>query len=414
MKTYILHIDREKSKKYSRECLESYLKVGMNPEKVVMFEGLCGLTNQQLTEATGYYIHTDKYASEYCSTVGHIAIWKAIVQSNEIGVILEHDAIVKGDYSELKPEDGVLLFLGPRVYNRDDYQLPAGYSDFEIIEATYHHGAHAYMITPGTAQMMLDIIEKHNEIFMPIDGLLGLKNKFVMDIQTVDPAPVIAEIGNDRQSFNFDAPDPSNRNYTKKFLDYVPDKSKLPATLDFNFTRDNFSYNINLILKTLEVTNKNTKEKMSILDIDSIEGNSTVWLLDKILKHPESNLDMVSDFDNSEETEKRYLFNLALTANVNKTRSYKGQTHEFFKEFILNGKQYDIIYIGGNPETLVHDAIMSFYLLKDEGILIINNYELEHNGIQPIKIILAKIEKLIPIVPIVNGWAISYLKRGVK
>jgi GR25 family glycosyltransferase involved in LPS biosynthesis len=407
MKTYILHIDREKSKKYSRECLESYLKVGMNPEKVVMFEGLSGLNNSQLREMTGYHIHTDMYASEYCSTVGHIAIWKAIVQSNEIGVVLEHDAIVKGDYSRLKPKDGVLLFLGPRVFNRDDYQLPAGYSDFEIVDASYHHGAHAYMITPGTAQMMLDIIAHHNEIFMPIDGLLGLKNKFVMDIQTVDPAPVIAEIGNDRESFNFDKPDPSNRNYTRKFLDYVPDKSKLPATLDFIFEEDNFSHNIPLILKSFLLTNKNVKEKMSILDIDTKEGRSSVWFVDNVARHFESNVDIVSLFLESERQEKRYLYNLALTANVNKTKSHKGHTHDFFKQLFLDDKKYDVIYIDGNPETIIHDMIMCFHLLKDDGVIIVNNYKTEF-----MKYILDKIEKTIPIEPIVQDLAIAYVKKG--
>ena len=411
MKTYILYIDQEKSKAYANDCLNSYLQTGMDPEKLVMFQGFYGLVNSQLSELTGYEIKTDLYASEYCSTVGHIAIWKSIIESNEIGVVLEHDAIVKADYRSLEPKDGELVFLGPRVYDRNDYKFPTQYAnDLEIIDISYHHGAHAYMITPTTAKMMLDRIESQNEIFMPIDGLLGLKNIFNMKIKLVDPAVAIAEIGS-RDSFNFEIADATNRLYTRKFLEAVGDHNSLPAILDFQFGEDKFSFNIPLIEKAIEYAGINYQDKLNILEIGDVgDARSTCFFVEKLLSHPDSKLEIIAHLNDSN-TENHFMFNLSLCSNCNKTTSYKGQTREFLSYLVSSDKKYDIIYFNDSSmDNVMLDGIVCCQLLKDNGVIVFNNYLFMVENKYVIKFVLDKMKKLLKLTAIGDDLAIAFMK----
>ena len=129
MKTYILYIDRDLSKDYASDCRDTATKFGLD---VIMSEGICGKQNRELTRMTGLNIRTTDYASEYCGTVGHFQIWKDIASSGEVGVVLEHDCVVMGDYSNLTVNDGEILFLGPRMFHRSHYVFP------DDVEVDYH------------------------------------------------------------------------------------------------------------------------------------------------------------------------------------------------------------------------------------------------------------------------------------
>ena len=111
----------------------------------------------------------------------------------------------------------------------------------------------------------------------------------------------------------------------------MEDQSKLPKTLDFDFKVDNFSHNIPVIEKILEITDKKKTDKLDVLEIDAVDGRSTVWFLDKLLLNRDSHLDVISKFLSEEKYEDLYLFNLSLTSNVDKIKSYKGETHQFLK-----------------------------------------------------------------------------------
>lgn len=380
MKTYVLFIDKETSKQYAEECAKSYFSCGMPAQDLIMFKGICDLDNKQLMAMTGYHIHTDLYKTEYCSTVGHMGIWKAIVESNEIGVVLEHDAIVKGNYSNIVPDEGEILFLGPRVVDREDYQFPQQYAnDFDLVKIHYNHGAHAYMITPNTARKFLSILEEAKEIFMPIDGLLGLKNMFNMPFRLVDPAVVVAEIGK-RKSFNFEQPDATNRLYTKKFLEGVKDRSKLPQILDFKFfSEENFSSKTSSIIEALQIAKFDSNDKLDCLEIGYVrDGRSTCWFIENLLLNPKSKMGVLAFFD-SKEMENHFLYNLSLTANCNKTQTYKGETAAFFPYFMIENMRYDFIYVNTNPNAkdIINDGVMCYHLLRNNGMMIFNNSNID-------------------------------------
>jgi predicted O-methyltransferase YrrM len=413
MKTYILYIDNELSLQYAEDCLNTCNQFGINAE---LFLGIRGATNRELTRKTGYKIRTFEYSSEYCATVGHINIWKEIAKSGEVGVVLEHDVVVKGDYNNLVVNDGEIVFLGPRLYNRNDYQFPENETvDYHTID--FYNGAHAYAITANTAKAMVEYVEQIALIEMPVDGLLGLKNKFNLVMKTVDPAFAIAEVG-ERNSFNFDKPDDTNRYYFEKFLANI-DASKLPPVQERMFTVDWFSANIPHWEETLKLVGKDASQELNFLEIGAYEGKSTCWFSDNIIRHVNSRMDVIDTFEGSvehnEEEKKslkeKYFHNMGLTRNGEKVHTYIGDSRIHLPLFLKEGKKYDIIYVDGAhmPENVIIDGLCAFHLLKEDGVIVFDDYEWNFDGVRTVKIGLDRLETLVPIKPILTGWQRSYI-----
>jgi len=416
MKTYILYIDDPVSVQYANDCLASCRQFNV---EAALFEGVKGKTNRQLTRETNLRINTTEYSSEYCGTIGHFNIWKAIAESGEVGVILEHDAVVKADYSNLVVNDGEILFLGPRVYSREDYGFPSQYQSIpDYIDVDFYYGAHAYMITPNTAKAMLEELERIEQILMPIDGLLGLRNKFDMKLKAVDPAFVICETNN-HKSFNFDKPDTRNRKYFDKFLEGIYG-SKLPETEDRIFTVDWFSDNIPHWLETFEFVGKNLSQPLNVLEIGCYEGKSTCWISDHMLKHLGSRLDAIDTFQGSIEHEGQdndrlknmYMYNVSLTRNPEKINSYIGDSRVILPILLKEQRKYDVIYVDGGhmQENVIIDGLCAYHLLKDDGVIIFDDYEWTYYGARTVKEGLDILETMIPIKPILTGWQRSYIK----
>jgi GR25 family glycosyltransferase involved in LPS biosynthesis len=407
MKTYILFIENDISLQYAQDCLNSCNQFGL---RAGLFLGVKGKTNRELTRMTGYKIHTDQYASEYCGTVGHINIWKEIVASGETGVVLEHDAVVKADYSKLTVNDGEILFLGPRIFNREDYKFPQQYLlSPEYIDVEFYYGAHAYAITPATAQFMLDKINEIKEILMPIDGLLGLRNKFDLKLKTVDPSFVICEIGN-RNSFNFDKPDPRNREFFPKFLEGA-DVSKLPEVEKQYFTTDTFSSNLPHWVETLSIAGKDISQPMEVLEIGSFEGRSTSWISNNMLKHPNSRLDIIDRFN--DDLFDVFRKNIAMSKNSDKITPHNGDSRVFLPIFLVQNRKYDFIYVDGSRkiDNIMIDALICSNLLKDNGVIIFSDYGwINEGGFPPVNLALSKLEELSTIKPILSGSQRSYMR----
>jgi predicted O-methyltransferase YrrM len=370
---------------------------------------------------TGLNIRTTDYASEYCGTVGHFNIWKKIAESNEIGVVLEHDCIVMDDYNNLEVNDGEILFLGPRLFHRNDYVYPIN-EEFDYIDVEYYNGAHAYAITPATAKIMLDQLEETKLIQMPIDGLLGLKNKFNMKLKTVDPSVVISEIGVHRKSFNFDQPDTTNRYYFPKFLSGIEDQESLPPKVDYNFTLDMFTQHIPHWLETFKLANIDTNGPIQILEIGAYEGRSTCWMSDNILLNLNARLTVIDTFEDWVEHPgapknrlvQCYVKNTALSKNGEKIMTYQSDSRVVLPSLLKEQKKFDFIYIDGNHSTdiVISDALAAFYLLKDNGVIIFDDYEwVDNTDETPVKNALNIIDNLLPIKPILTNYQRSYVKK---
>ena len=417
MKTYILYIDKELSQEYANDCKETCEKFGLD---VIMHQGLCGLENRELTRKTGLKINTIQYASEYCGTVGHIQIWKRIAESDELGVVLEHDSVTVGDYSNLTVNDGEILFLGPRMFHRSHYVFPTDV-DVDYHDVSHYNGAHAYMITPGTARMLLEELERIQTILMPIDGLLGLKNKFNMKLRTVDPSFVISEIGSHRKSFNFDEPDTTNREYFPKFLSGVRDRVSLPPIAEYNFTTDWFTEHLPFWEEIIKMRNIDITGPLNILEVGAYEGRSTCWISDNMLTNINSRMDVVDTFEDWIEhpgaprnrLHTLYTKNIAISKNPEKIKTFPMDSRIGLPLLLMENKKYDFIYIDGNHNTInvLVDGLCAYHLLKDDGVIIFDDYEFTQNDVQTAKIAMHKLETLIPIEPILTTWQRAYIKK---
>ncbi|MGY8865626.1 MAG: hypothetical protein ACKVJK_08325 [Methylophagaceae bacterium] len=172
MKAYILRINSPVSLEYAKITADSCDKVGLKWE---YFDGWYDITGRAAWCQTGIKMKfyeppltidnmSPAQKANACSA-GHGAIWKKIADGpDEIGIVLEHDAIMY-----YKPElyifDNSIVVLGYKVTNPNDYDHVKAGPPRELFNLDGHEGAHAYMMTKKTAQLLVDEIEEH--------GILG-------------------------------------------------------------------------------------------------------------------------------------------------------------------------------------------------------------------------------------------------
>src|SRR3990167_4943652 len=122
------------------------------------------------------------------------------------------------------------------------------------------------------------------------------------------------------------------------------------------------------------------------LEIGSFEGRSAIWFCDKILTGlgakltcidpwvPTAEL-MAMGFDWSE-AEKLFDRNVANSGHAEKINKIKAPSFNALRG--LNFESYDFIYIDGSHRSdhVMEDAVLSFRLIKNEGVMIFDDYKL--------------------------------------
>ncbi|CAG8694030.1 12656_t:CDS:1 [Dentiscutata heterogama] len=146
----------------------------------------------------------------------------------------------------------------------------------------------------------------------------------------------------------------------------------------FKFTHDWFKPHLPYWEETLSCL-KN--RKINVLEIGAFEGRSTTWILEELCKDPESKLITVDIFvkifpDNDNET--TFHENIKKTRKENQIEIIKIKSFDALIN--LNHKKmmkFDFIYIDGSHEShdVLSDAILSWNLLKEGGIMILDDYE---------------------------------------
>ena len=152
---------------------------------------------------------------------------------------------------------------------------------------------------------------------------------------------------------------------------------------EYKFTSDWFSYNIPIWQQYLN-TYKD-KENIRVLEIGSYQGRSTIWLLENILTHPTSRITCIDTFLGSDEHSKIQKENIWETFNYN-INKFKNKVNIVtgYSQTILRGmfekEIYDMIYIDGDHKgySVLEDAILSFPLLKKNGLMIFDDYAWDH------------------------------------
>ena len=160
--------------------------------------------------------------------------------------------------------------------------------------------------------------------------------------------------------------------------------------INYKFTEDWFSADDLVQFLPLK-----TQKEIHFLEIGSFEGKSTVWFLENILLNEKSTITCIdpwttysqnnNSFDsynkvdsewNFTDNKNTFLHNIYLSGFKNKVIIEQGFSNEILPKFILYKKKYDIIFIDGNHTSpfVITDGIMSWYLLKEGGLMIFDDY----------------------------------------
>jgi predicted O-methyltransferase YrrM len=147
--------------------------------------------------------------------------------------------------------------------------------------------------------------------------------------------------------------------------------------------------------KDLESFIEKNNKKIDLLEIGSFEGKSTIWFLENILLNEEStitcldpwttysqNKDSFNSYNKTDsewnfmDNKNTFLYNIELSGFSNKVFIEQGFSNEILPKFITDKRKYDIIFIDGNHTSpfVLTDSIMSWYLLKEGGLIIFDDY----------------------------------------
>lgn len=146
----------------------------------------------------------------------------------------------------------------------------------------------------------------------------------------------------------------------------------------YTFSSDWFSQNIPNWTRVL--SNMKGKPNLAYLEVGVYEGRSFFWVMDNILTHPSSRAVAIDTFDKfgSNDPEKVFRENTRRSGRSPNIKVIKGSSQQKLRDLSLNG--FDLIYIDGDhtSRSVLMDAILSWDLLKDGGILIFDDYNWDY------------------------------------
>lgn len=137
------------------------------------------------------------------------------------------------------------------------------------------------------------------------------------------------------------------------------------------------------------------EKEYHILEIGTFEGASTVNFLERFSKNPKSTITCVDPWTNYSQNKdsfnsytnsnsewnfssqkETFLQNILVSGESNKINIRQGLSNEILPQLILENRKYDLILIDGNHTApfVLSDAIFSWYLLKENGFLIFDDY----------------------------------------
>jgi GR25 family glycosyltransferase involved in LPS biosynthesis len=420
-KAYILYIDEPKSVEWAQECATSCEEHRVPFE---LFKGFKGLSTDELTYKTGWVCgrpgleDADKqYVREYNAALGHIRIWEKIAAGDHPCAILEHDAIVKADFTHLDMV-GDVMFLGPRVNNRNDYEFPEWEGPVTIKPTRRFEGLHAYVISPLAARFLLDKVKDMRRI-LPSEAMLSVRNPFDMDLRVVDPPFVLCELGG-RKSFTMqdEITIPQNFREERGFLKGLKPDAVRFKTTDYVFSEDWFSGNIPTWKSMFKFMGWNNKTQLSMLEIGAYEGRSTTWLIDNMMDNQNSILVSVDTFEGSEEHTldqrsnlfERYKSNIVVSKWPEKVRPIRADSKIVLSQMLTTSSKFDFIYVDGSHETLdvIIDGILAWQLLKPNGLIAFDDVMWDQKD--SVKNAVGHLEMILPMELVSSGYQRFYKK----
>lgn len=149
--------------------------------------------------------------------------------------------------------------------------------------------------------------------------------------------------------------------------------------MEFTPSEDWFSYDVSVWEKVMAPFKG--KPNVHYLEIGIWEGRSACWVLENILTDPTARLTAidpfwVKEFKTDEELKAKCLRNLERSGGKDKSTMLVGISQEKLRTLPL--RSFDIIYVDGSHASwdVLEDAVLSWRLLKPNGLLIFDDYRL--------------------------------------
>lgn len=121
-----------------------------------------------------------------------------------------------------------------------------------------------------------------------------------------------------------------------------------------------------------------------VLEIGSFEGQSTCWMLNNLLTHPESEIFCVDPFTGSIEHNTnqttglfdRFCHNIKSTGNSDKVKVCQGTSEQILPKLLASGILFDFCYIDGShcAADVLFDAVLAWKMLRPGGLIIFDDY----------------------------------------
>ena len=139
---------------------------------------------------------------------------------------------------------------------------------------------------------------------------------------------------------------------------------------DYDFTSDWFSPHVPVWKAAL--SSFQGKPDIRYLEIGLFEGRSALWMLENILTHPTARMTGLDIFEGP--LKERYLANISLSGATDKVTTIVDFSQIALRTLPLNS--FDIVYIDGSHDEndVLEDAVLSWRLLKEGGLLIFDDY----------------------------------------
>jgi predicted O-methyltransferase YrrM len=116
----------------------------------------------------------------------------------------------------------------------------------------------------------------------------------------------------------------------------------------------------------------------TIVEVGSYEGSSAWWIMNNLLKSPESRLHCIDAWpdEGGEARYELFLKNIDELPSRSQITVHKDWSQNALRKLLAEGVQADVLYIDGGHEapTVLRDLVTGFDLVKQYGIVICDDY----------------------------------------
>jgi predicted O-methyltransferase YrrM len=123
---------------------------------------------------------------------------------------------------------------------------------------------------------------------------------------------------------------------------------------------------------------------LRVVEIGSFEGRSTLWFLDRLLRHASSRITCIDTFEGGAEhvdaqtrgLHERFMSNIAESGHSAKAEVLRMPSFDALVRLLARGDRADLVYVDGSHEApdVLADLVLAFRLLSGGGVMLCDDY----------------------------------------